>query len=89
MTTTITKVQSRNQITLPREVRRAAGIHAGDSVLIKSTGPGTVEIKVLPRLTIAELVRRYPIEGPLDMKQLQRDVEDDMAADAIRELNNE
>lgn len=59
-------VQTRGQITLTRDVRRAAGIQPGDVVLTRVTGPGTVEVQVLPTLTLAELLERYPIDGPIN-----------------------
>ena len=63
----IGKVQSRGQITLPREVRRAAQIQPGDSVTIQAVGPGTVQVRILSRLTLADLLERYPIEGPVNI----------------------
>lgn len=59
-------VQPRGQITLTREVRHAAGIRPGDTVLTRVTAPGTVEVQVVPTLTLAELLDRYRIEGPID-----------------------
>jgi AbrB family looped-hinge helix DNA binding protein len=63
----IGKVQSRGQITLPREVRRAAQIQPGDTVTIQALGPGTVQVKILSRLTLRDLFERYPIEGPVNI----------------------
>jgi bifunctional DNA-binding transcriptional regulator/antitoxin component of YhaV-PrlF toxin-antitoxin module len=59
-------IQPRGQITLTRDVRRAAGIEPGDVVMTRVTGPGTVELKVIPRLTLAELLARYRIERPIN-----------------------
>jgi bifunctional DNA-binding transcriptional regulator/antitoxin component of YhaV-PrlF toxin-antitoxin module len=59
-------VQSRGQLTLTSEIRKAAGIQPGDTVMTRVTGPGTIEIKVVPTLTLAELLQRYRIEGPID-----------------------
>lgn len=86
---TMAKVQSRNQITLPREVRRASGIHAGDSVLIRSTGPGTVELKVVPHMTFEESLERFRVNESVDMDQLQRDIGEDIVADVLRTLTDE
>ncbi len=60
------KVLARGQVTLPRDVRRAAQIQPGDAVTFRVTAPGTVEVVALPRLRLAEALERYPIEGPID-----------------------
>ena len=60
------KVLARGQVTLPKEVRRAAGIEPGDKVMVRATKPGMVEIEVLPRLTLADLLQMYHIEGPIN-----------------------
>jgi AbrB family looped-hinge helix DNA binding protein len=62
----LSKVQARGQVTLPREIRRAAGIRPGDTVIFEAVGPDTVTLHVLPRLTLAEMFERYRIEGPID-----------------------
>jgi bifunctional DNA-binding transcriptional regulator/antitoxin component of YhaV-PrlF toxin-antitoxin module len=61
------KVLGRGQITLPRDVRRAAKIQPGDTVSIQAVGPGKVEVRVLSRLTLKDLLELYPIEGPIDL----------------------
>lgn len=60
------KVLARGQVTLPGAVRRAAGIQAHDVVAFAVTGPGTVEIRRLPRLTLAEALERYRIDSPVN-----------------------
>ncbi len=62
----LAKVQQRGQVTLSKEIRQALGLRPGDTVMIRSTGPGSAEPKVLPRLTLADLIERYPIDGPVD-----------------------
>ena len=62
----LSKVQTRGQVTLPRSIRQAAGVKPGDVVLFQPLGPGTVQLKVLPRLTLAEALERYRVEGPID-----------------------
>lgn len=62
----IQTIQPRGQVTLTREVRRAAGLRPGDAVLTRVTGPGTVEVRAIPRLSLAELLARYRIERPVD-----------------------
>jgi bifunctional DNA-binding transcriptional regulator/antitoxin component of YhaV-PrlF toxin-antitoxin module len=62
----LAKVLARGQITLAREVRRSAGIRPGDLVTCSVSGPGRVELHVLPRLTLAEALERYHIDEPID-----------------------
>jgi AbrB family looped-hinge helix DNA binding protein len=40
----MSKVSSKNQITLPVEAMRAAGLHAGDEVTVRPTGEGEITI---------------------------------------------
>lgn len=63
----IGKVLGRGQVTLPREIRRAASVRPGDTVVFRVTGPGTIELKTLPRLSLHEALERYRIEGPIDL----------------------
>ena len=37
-------VSRKNQITIPAEVMRQAGINAGDDVTVQAAGPGRVEL---------------------------------------------
>ena len=37
-------VSRKNQITIPAEVMRAAGLAAGDDVRVRSAGPGRIEL---------------------------------------------
>lgn len=62
----IGKVLDRAQVTLPREIRRAASVQPGDTVVFRVTGPGTIELKTLPRLSLDEALERYRIEGLVD-----------------------
>ncbi|NPV09717.1 MAG: AbrB/MazE/SpoVT family DNA-binding domain-containing protein [Anaerolineae bacterium] len=62
----VVRVLSRGQVTLPRQVRREAGIEAGDALNVEVLGPGLVQFRVLPRLSPRELRERYLIEGPVD-----------------------
>jgi AbrB family looped-hinge helix DNA binding protein len=59
-------VLARGQVTLPREIRRAADLRPGDRVTFRVTDQGTVEIRALPRLTLSEALERFRIEGAID-----------------------
>ena len=63
---TVARVRDRGQLTLPKQIRRSAGVGPGDLVTLVVTGPGTVELKVLPRISLAETFDRWRIEGPID-----------------------
>ena len=62
----LARVLARGQVTLPREVRRQAGIKPGDALDIEVLGPGRLQLVVLPKLTPRQLRNRYPIQGPID-----------------------
>ncbi len=81
----LAKVLERGQITLPREIRRAAGIKPGDSVLIRATGPTTLEVKVLPQLTLEETFEMFQIDGPIDPDDLKEGWKDAAAEEVFSE----
>jgi AbrB family looped-hinge helix DNA binding protein len=63
---TLARIQTRGQLTLPRQVREQAGVKPGDVVMVRVTPAGVVELRPLPSLTVDELVEMFPIEGPID-----------------------
>jgi AbrB family looped-hinge helix DNA binding protein len=77
------RVQSRGQITLPRQVRQAAQIQPGDSVNIQAVGPGRIEVKVVRRLTLQDLLDRYPIDVPVNIAADRETWEEEAAKDAV------
>jgi AbrB family looped-hinge helix DNA binding protein len=79
---TLSKVQPRGQVTLPRAVRKAAGVRPGDTVIVRATGPGTVEIKAMPRISLAELLEKYRIDEPINWEGYKEELED-LAAEHI------
>jgi bifunctional DNA-binding transcriptional regulator/antitoxin component of YhaV-PrlF toxin-antitoxin module len=60
------KVQAGGEVILPTDIRRDVGIRPGDTVLFRQTGPSTVELEVLPRLSLAEIIERYRVDQPYD-----------------------
>jgi len=48
------RLSSKNQVTVPVEVLRAAGLRAGDEVIVRAAGDGRVELE-----RVADLVGRY------------------------------
>ena len=77
------KVQSRGQVTLPREVRRAARIVCGDVLDIEVLGPGRMMVTALPKRSPRELRERYPIEGPIDEANDRRAWQEGAAAETL------
>jgi len=81
----VAKVQARGQVTLPRSVREKLGCKPGDTVAFRETRAGAVELRVLPRKSLAELLQRYHIEGDVDYSRNRADWEDVAARDVVRE----
>jgi bifunctional DNA-binding transcriptional regulator/antitoxin component of YhaV-PrlF toxin-antitoxin module len=50
----MSKVSSKHQVTIPVRVLREAGLAAGDVVIIRTSGPGRLEVE-----RAEDLVRRY------------------------------
>ena len=76
------RVGPRGRITLPHEVRLAAGIKPGDLVRVEVAGPRRITISVITQLTLDDLVELYPIEGPVDIARDRQEWE----AEAAREV---
>jgi AbrB family looped-hinge helix DNA binding protein len=76
---TLARIQSRGQLTLPHQIREQAGVKAGDTVVVRVTPSGVVELHPLPSLTIDELVALYPIAGPIN-EALDREAWEEAAA---------
>jgi AbrB family looped-hinge helix DNA binding protein len=79
----LSKLLTRGQLTLPKEIREAAGIGAGDLVTVTVTGPGRVELRLVPRLRLADALERYLIEGPIDEGRDRAAWQEAAAEDAI------
>lgn len=85
--TSIAKVQSRGQVTLPNRERKAIGLEPGDTVVVRQTGDQTLELKAIPRMTVQEMVERYGVDGSVNIEQIRAEAENDMAAEFLRELD--
>ena len=77
------KVLARGQVTLPRDVRRAADIRPGDTVSFRVNN-GVVEIRPLPRLRLEDTFEMYRIEGPIDIAAMREEAEAAEADEVIR-----
>ena len=60
------KVRENGQISLPGEIQQAIGLEPGDLVSIDVTERGTVEIRRLSPLRLADLLARYHIDEPIN-----------------------
>jgi AbrB family looped-hinge helix DNA binding protein len=76
----ISRVLSRGQVTLPRDIRRKAGIKPGDVVHIEVIDRGEVRVVVLPNLGPRELRALYPIDSVID-EPADRAMWEDMEAE--------
>lgn len=83
----LARVQSRGQITLPADIRRAAGIEPGTALYIEVVGKGEIRLSVLPKLTPDELRERYPIEEPIDWPRVREEWQDEAAREVIGRLS--
>jgi AbrB family looped-hinge helix DNA binding protein len=79
----LARIQTRGQLTLPRQVREQAGVKAGDVVMVRVTPAGIVELRPLPSLTVDQLVEMFPIEGPIDEARDRDSWEAEAAADVF------
>jgi antitoxin PrlF len=75
------RILPRGQVTLPRDVRRAAGLAPGDAVMFRVVGEGKVEIQALPKLTLEEALERFRIEGDWEEDYKRGGWQDDAVKD--------
>jgi AbrB family looped-hinge helix DNA binding protein len=62
----LAKIHADGQVSLPADIQRAVGLEPGDVVSIDVTSHGTVEIRRVAPLALADALKRYRIEGPID-----------------------
>jgi AbrB family looped-hinge helix DNA binding protein len=76
-------VTDRGQVTIPEEVRRAAGIAEGDSVVFSVVGPGQVQMTMLRPMSISEFVETFPLDETVagrDWADVRDELEHEQAA---------
>jgi bifunctional DNA-binding transcriptional regulator/antitoxin component of YhaV-PrlF toxin-antitoxin module len=79
-----TQVVARDEpVVLPDDIARAAGVEPGATLVIESTAPGRIEIRVLPMLTLEEFLQRFRIDLPYDESAIRKAAEDDAAEEAF------
>jgi bifunctional DNA-binding transcriptional regulator/antitoxin component of YhaV-PrlF toxin-antitoxin module len=58
------KVQARDQVTIPQEIRELCGIEPGAELVFVATGPRAFECRVLPpHRSLMDVVDRFTVEG--------------------------
>lgn len=62
----IGKILRTGDLALPPEIQRAIGVEPGDLVDLHLTDHGTVEIRRLSPLRLADALERYRIHQPID-----------------------
>ncbi len=78
------KVQARGQVTIPEEVRRAANIKAGDTLLFETQGEGRVEAVVVPtHSSLDDLFDRFSMPGKFEAERVWAEVDRDIAEDLV------
>jgi AbrB family looped-hinge helix DNA binding protein len=80
---TLGKVQADGVVVLPSGIREGVGIRPGDTVLFRQTGPSTVELEVLPRLTLAEILARYRVDRPYDDAAIREEWQEAAASEVL------
>jgi AbrB family looped-hinge helix DNA binding protein len=80
----LSRVQARGQVTIPADVRRAAGVEPGDRVVIMAIGKGQIRLTSVPaQVPLDELFKRYSGPGVVPVDLWER-VEEDIARDVLR-----
>lgn len=72
-------VRTQGQVTLPEPILKEAGIEPGDLVTFRTVASGLVEIKTLPRLTLAEALERFKVDGPADEATVRAEWQEEAA----------
>ena len=74
------------QVTLPQAFVAAAEIRPGDFVHFRVTGPNSIELSFFHRLSLEEMLERYRIDGPVDVKAELEAMYEELADDFMREI---
>jgi bifunctional DNA-binding transcriptional regulator/antitoxin component of YhaV-PrlF toxin-antitoxin module len=83
----LTKVIARDgPVEIPDTIARAAGVEPGVTLVIESTEPGRIEIRVLPKLTLEEFLQRFRIDEPYDEAAIRERAEDDAFQESFGHL---
>jgi bifunctional DNA-binding transcriptional regulator/antitoxin component of YhaV-PrlF toxin-antitoxin module len=84
----LSKLQSRGQVTIPADVRRAAGLVAGQIVAVESVGRGQVRLTALRGTSLDDVFKHYGGPGSVP-RDLWVRVGDGVARDVLRASRGE
>jgi hypothetical protein len=80
----LTQLVARDQsVVLPDSITRAAGVEPGITLVIETSEPGRIEIRVLPKLTLAEFIERFRVDAPYDEAAIREAAEDEAFEEAF------
>jgi hypothetical protein len=80
----LTQLVARDKsVVLPDSIARAAGVEPGKTLVIETTEPGRIEIRVLPKLTLEEFLGRFRVDAPFDEAAIREAAEDDAFKEAF------
>ncbi len=78
-TEVITRVQSRGQVTLPKQMREESQIAPGDLVRITLTDEGALKIAPAGIKPLEYYWEKFAIDGPVDIEAAIREAEEEEA----------
>lgn len=80
----ITTLQSRGQLTIPVEIRRACGWEPGDSITFSAKPNGVVELRAIKRQNVRDVVRKYSQDGIApNLDELRQSASDDLIREKL------
>lgn len=75
----VTKIASRYQVTLPRDVRKAMKARIGDLLVFVRQGDGSYRLQVVPHGMLSALRVAGKNLSPMDFRQVHREFEEGWA----------
>lgn len=86
---TLPKVQDKGEITLPSEVREAAGIQPGDIVEFRVIGPGKVELTTRQSINLDYWIAKYGGGPPItDWSTFVQEAEAELGDEIVRRIRD-
>ena len=83
----LVKVSAKGQITLPKALRDALNIQAGDSIALTKIDDH-VELRPVTK-TLFDMIGIMPVDGPLDFQALREETKQYVTEKVMREMKDE